>query len=259
MPQTPLARDFLAFHAAFRPDAPAVHLPAEAREVFDVSGAGDTVVASLALSLAANLSHEQAMRVANTASAIVVGKIGTAIVSPEELAAALRTPTREQNSPHANAAGKGPAALSAARAQRDKWRAEGLVVGFTNGCFDLIHAGHISLIAQAATACDRLIVALNSDASVQRLKGPTRPVQPLEARAAVMNGLKGVDLVVSFDEDTPLETIRALMPDVLVKGADYAEGEVVGGDIVKAAGGRIVLAHLTEGQSTTAIVAKTKT
>ncbi len=236
----------------YRAGQAAAALPAEAREVFDVSGAGDTVVAGLALGLAAGLPPEQAMRIANAAAAVVVGKIGTAIVSPPELAAALKIGGRDAPARDA------PAPLDSARAMRERWRSEGLVVGFTNGCFDLVHAGHVSLIAQAAGACDRLIVGLNSDASVSRLKGPTRPVQPLAARAAVMNGLKGVDLVVAFEEDTPLALIEALKPDVLIKGADYREDQVVGGELVKSWGGRIVLADLTPGQSTTSLVQKAK-
>ncbi len=242
--------------ALFRADKPPVMLPAEAREVFDVSGAGDTVVASLALGLASGLSPEQSMRVANAAAAVVVAKIGTAVVSPAELAVAMRAQGR---GPGPTLPAQEPVTpIDRALQQRDKWRAEGLVVGFANGCFDLLHAGHVSLIAQAAQACDRLIVALNSDSSTRRLKGPTRPVQPLDSRAAVMMGLKGVEMVVAFEEDTPLELIRALAPDVLVKGADYKEDEVVGADLVKAWGGRIVLADLTAGQSTTALVQKAK-
>ncbi|MGE3141916.1 MAG: D-glycero-beta-D-manno-heptose-7-phosphate kinase [Hyphomonadaceae bacterium] len=230
-----------------------LHLPAEAREVFDVSGAGDTVVAGIALALACGLSHEQAMRVANAAAGIVVAKVGTAIVTQAELSAAPKAQSHEEQA-HESAL----APLERARALRDRWRAEGLIVGFTNGCFDLLHAGHVSLIGQAAGACDRLIVALNSDASVRRLKGETRPVQSLENRAAIMASLKGVDLVLGFEEDTPLALIEALEPDVLVKGADYAESEVVGGDLVKARGGRIVRAELTEGQSTSALVKKAR-
>lgn len=237
----------------FRKDMPPIHLPTEAREVADVSGAGDTVVAGVALGLAVGLPFEQSMRIGNAAAGVVVGKIGAAVVTTEELAAALRVPGRGVAAP----APSGPlTTIDRALAQRDHWRAEGLVVGFTNGCFDLVHAGHIALIAQSAAACDRLIVALNSDASVRRLKGPTRPVQALEARAAVMAGLKGVDMVVAFEEDTPLELIRALAPDVLVKGADYKESEVVGGDLVKTWGGRVVLADLKAGHSTTALVQK---
>lgn len=234
--------------ALYRAGRAPIYLAAEAREVFDVSGAGDTVVAGLALGLAGGLPDEQAMRIANAAAGIAVGKLGAAVVTQEELSAALKGHAAPA------AAVTVPAALEDALRLRAQWRAEGQIVGFTNGCFDLLHAGHVSLIRQAAEACDRLIVALNSDSSVRRLKGPARPVQPLAARAAIMSGLKGVDLVLTFDDDTPLALIAALAPDVLVKGADYSESEVVGADIVRAKGGRIVLAELTAGQSTTALV-----
>lgn len=233
----------------FRPGAAPVHLPAQAREVFDVSGAGDTVVAALAAALAAGRPIEEAMAIANAAAGVVVTKLGTAVVTPEELAAAL---AGQSPSPVAS----GLASTAQARARRAAWAAQGLTVGFANGVFDLIHPGHVSLIAQAAAACDRLIVALNSDESVRRLKGPSRPIQPLAARAAVIQALRGVDLVVSFDEDTPLALIEALSPDVLVKGADYREDQVVGADLVKARGGRVLLAALTPGESTSAIVAR---
>lgn len=236
----------------YQPDAPALHLRAEAREVFDVSGAGDTVVAAFALALGAAVGFDAAMRVANAAAGVVVQKLGTAVVTPEELAKALAARRDE------GVETEGLTPLSAARLKRQQWAAAGLSVGFANGCFDLLHPGHVALIAQAAAACDRLIVALNDDASVARLKGPTRPIQPLSARAQVMAGLKGVDLVVAFGEDTPLELIQALEPDVLIKGADYREDQVVGADIVKARGGLVVLAELTPGESTSAIAAKLK-
>ncbi|MBI1251265.1 MAG: D-glycero-beta-D-manno-heptose-7-phosphate kinase [Alphaproteobacteria bacterium] len=239
----------------YQPQQKPLHLPADAREVFDVSGAGDTAVAGLALGIAAKLSIEQAMRIANAAAGVAVSKLGTAVVTANELAAALRVQGR--GAPVA--AGRAVSDLEQALALRERWRREGLVVGFANGCFDLLHAGHAALIAQAAQACDRLIVALNADSSVRRLKGPTRPVQPLAARAAVIGAMKGVDLVVSFEDDTPLALIEALLPDVLVKGEDYAEAQVVGGDVVKAHGGRVLLARLTEGQSTSAIVDRART
>ncbi|MBI1188209.1 MAG: D-glycero-beta-D-manno-heptose-7-phosphate kinase [Alphaproteobacteria bacterium] len=236
----------------YRAAQPPIHLAAEAREVFDVSGAGDTVVAGLALGLAGGLTDEQAMRIANAAAGVAVGKLGAAIVTREELSDALKG----HAAPTAPAAI--PAPLEDALRLRAQWRAEGQIVGFTNGCFDLLHAGHVALIRQAADACDRLIVALNADSSVRKLKGPTRPVQTLDARAAVMSALRGVDLVLAFDDDTPLALIETLAPDVLIKGADYSEAEIVGADIVKAKGGRIVLADLTAGQSTSALVEKAK-
>ncbi|MBD0274079.1 MAG: D-glycero-beta-D-manno-heptose 1-phosphate adenylyltransferase, partial [Acetobacteraceae bacterium] len=137
-----------------------------------------------------------------------------------------------------------------------EWRAHGLRVGFTNGCFDILHAGHVALLRAARRRCDRLVVALNADASVARLKGASRPINPLADRAAVVSALSAVDAVVAFDEDTPLELIRALRPDVLVKGADYTEDRVVGADLVRAWGGEVVLADLLPGRSTTGIAAR---
>ena len=141
-------------------------------------------------------------------------------------------------------------------AQVERWRRKGLKVGFTNGCFDLLHPGHVSLLTQARAACDRLVVGLNSDASVRRLKGESRPVQGEAARATVLASLAGVDLVVIFEEDTPEKLIRALRPDVLVKGADYTIDKVVGADLVQGWGGRVVLAELAPGHSTTATIAR---
>jgi D-beta-D-heptose 7-phosphate kinase/D-beta-D-heptose 1-phosphate adenosyltransferase len=236
--------------ALFPANGAPMFLAAETHEVADVSGAGDTVTGVFALALAAGLATEQAMRLANAAAGIVVTKIGAATVSADELNAALggRAALPELRASLASG--------SEAREIRRAWAAQGMVVGFTNGCFDLVHPGHVSLIAQAAAACDKLIVALNTDESVRRLKGPARPIQSLEARAAVIGAMRGVDLVVAFGEDTPLDLIGALEPDVLVKGADYKETEIVGADIVKARGGRVVLAELTPGQSTTKIVEK---
>ena len=228
-------------------DGEPVHLPALAREVFDVSGAGDTVVAVIAAGLAAGLDTVAAAELANAAAGIVVGKAGTAVVHRDELAQALS----------GTVAGRGKVLSREALADRVAgWRQRGLTVGFTNGCFDLIHPGHISLIDQASAACDRLIVAINNDASVVRLKGPGRPVQNETARALVLASLASVDAVVGFDEDTPLALIEAIRPDVLVKGADYARADVVGGDIIEAHGGRVLLAVLEEGFSTTATIAR---
>lgn len=223
--------------------------------MFDVSGAGDTVVSVIAAGLGAGLSIERTMRIANTAAGIVVAKVGAATTTVEEIAAAMSGPERRAALAQTEADAPSMTMAQAATLRGD-WAAQGLTVGFTNGCFDLLHPGHVSLLAQAAGACDRLIVALNSDASVRRLKGPTRPIQDIEARARVIGAIRGVDLVVAFEEDTPLALIEALTPDVLVKGADYSEADVVGGDVVKARGGRVLLAVLTPGQSTTAIARK---
>jgi D-beta-D-heptose 7-phosphate kinase / D-beta-D-heptose 1-phosphate adenosyltransferase len=225
------------------------HLPALAREVFDVSGAGDTVVAVLAAALAAGAPLTEAARIANLAAGIVVGKVGTAVVRLPELLAELHE--REWREGEAKTV-----PVESAQERVARWRRQGKRVGFTNGCFDLLHPGHLSLLNQAKAACDRLIVGLNSDESVGRLKGPTRPVQSEGARAAVLAALAAVDLVVIFGEDTPEALIRALRPDVLVKGADYTVANVVGADFVQSYGGSVVLAELVAGQSTTNTIKK---
>lgn len=225
------------------------HLPVTAREVSDVSGAGDTVVAALALALAAGADLPEAVTLANTAAGIAVGKRGTAVVHTEELLAELK---QEVFNPIVAKS----ASLQQALPLIQSWRAQGLTVGFTNGCFDLIHPGHISLLVQAKSHCDRLIVGLNTDESVRRLKGPARPVQDERARTVVLAALAAVDLVVPFGEDTPLELITAIRPDVLVKGADYRVDQVVGADLVQSYHGRVILAELTAGQSTTGIISR---
>jgi len=224
---------------------------AEAREVADVTGAGDTVVATLALALASGAALPAATRLANIAAGIVVGRRGTAVVTAQDIGAALlRTGLSDAEQKVAN--------RESAVARAAGWRTQGLKVGFTNGCFDLLHPGHISLLRQARAACDRLIIGLNSDASVRRLKGETRPIQGEAARAAVMASLSDVDLVVIFGEDTPQALIEAVRPDVLVKGADYKRENVVGGDFVESYGGRVVLAEVVASYSTTATVAAMK-
>lgn len=234
------------------PEGPAVHIPTAARTVFDVSGAGDTVMATLAVALNPAEPGEgaaHALAVANAAAGIVVAKAGTATVTTAEIAVEMARP--------AQAGGRSAAKIATraqARAIAAAWRAQGLVVGFTNGCFDLLHPGHIQLLERSAEACDRLIVGLNTDASVSRLKGPTRPVQREEARARVMAALGMVDLVVLFEEDTPAEIIKELLPEALMKGADYTVETVVGADTVIAHGGRVVLIDLLPDSSTTALV-----
>jgi len=234
----------------FPTDGGPTHLATAAQNVFDVSGAGDTVVAVLAAALAANLPMLECMRLANHAAGIVVSKLGTASVSCDELSGSIQA----ENVSSGVEDGRllSPDAMVALRWA---WARERLTVGFANGCFDLLHPGHVSLLQQAASACDRLIVALNSDASVQRLKGETRPVQDEQSRAIVMGALKGVAAVVIFDEDTPRELIEALKPDVLIKGADYTIEQVAGADVVQARGGRVVLADLSAGHSTSRLVA----
>ncbi|WP_297858152.1 D-glycero-beta-D-manno-heptose-7-phosphate kinase [Elioraea sp.] len=230
-----------------RPDGQVIHFAAEAKEVFDVSGAGDTVVATLAAGIAAGLALPVAARLANIAAGVVVGKIGTAVARETELLEALAPAT---------GALRKVVSLEVAAEQVERWRRRGWRIGFTNGCFDLLHPGHVHLIEQARAACDRLVVGLNSDASVRRLKGANRPVQPEAARAAVLASLADVDLVTIFEEDTPEALIAALRPDVLVKGADYTLDQVVGADLVRSWGGRVMLAELLPGNSTTATIAR---
>jgi D-beta-D-heptose 7-phosphate kinase/D-beta-D-heptose 1-phosphate adenosyltransferase len=237
----------------FRKDGQTLHLAAKAREVFDVSGAGDTVAATIALGFASRLSAETSMQLANVAAGIVVAKRGTATATPAELLAEIGAGNRGLGG------ARGALSLAEARALRETWAREGLMVGFTNGCFDILHAGHIALLCHAAGACDRLIVALNTDASVRVLKGPDRPVQSEDVRAAVMATIKGVDAVILFGEATPLQAIQDLQPDVLIKGADYAEDQIVGADIVRARGGRVVRVTLVDGQSTTKVIEKSRT
>lgn len=228
---------------------PVRHFRTIPREVFDASGAGDTALAAVGLALAGGADLDEAIAFAQLASGVAVGKAGTATVSPDELIEAVLSAHTAQVD------GK------VATAQRmveevARWRAQGLKVGFTNGCFDILHKGHVAYLAQARTWCDRLIVGVNSDASVRALKGEGRPVNDLESRALVLAGLRTVDLVAPFDEDTPLKLIEAARPDVLIKGADYAEDQVVGGDLVKSWGGVVRLAEIVEGYSTTAAIAR---
>jgi len=226
---------------------PALHLPARARDVADVSGAGDTLVAALAVALGAGAALPDAAMLANLTAGISVGKPGTATVSAQELLGALHLQDLV-------ATDRKVATTEQALSRVAAWRASRLKIGFANGCFDLIHPGHVHLLAEARAACDRLVVALNTDASVKRLKGPARPVQNETARATVMASLAPVDLVVLFDQDTPLSLIRALRPDVLVKGADYTVDQVVGGDLVQGWGGRVLLVDLQAGHSTTGTI-----
>jgi D-beta-D-heptose 7-phosphate kinase/D-beta-D-heptose 1-phosphate adenosyltransferase len=228
----------------------ASHSATQAREVFDVSGAGDTVIASFALALASGADRAMAATIANAAGGVVVGKRGTARLTVEELTGALfrsHGPTAHKD-----------AILDATSAARmvASWKEEGLTVGFTNGCFDILHAGHVSLLHAARSQCDRLVLGLNSDASVRRLKGAGRPVNDQNDRACVLAALASVDAVVVFDEDTPLALIETLLPDILVKGADYTVDTVVGADVVQKAGGRVVLVDLVAGKSTTGTIGK---
>jgi D-beta-D-heptose 7-phosphate kinase/D-beta-D-heptose 1-phosphate adenosyltransferase len=227
------------------------HVASRARDVFDVSGAGDTVVAALALSLAAGSDLESAARLANAAAGIAVTMVGTAAVTADEIAMELQVQQLESVEKKI---------VSAARAREclDRWRGKGRKIGFTNGCFDLVHPGHISLLTQARARCDRLVVGLNADASVRRLKGAGRPVQDETARAIVLASLAMVDLVVIFSEDTPDSLIRQLRPDVLVKGADYTRENIVGADFVASYGGEVVLADLVPDRSTSDLIGRAR-
>ena len=228
---------------------PVRHFPGRAREVFDVSGAGDTGLAALGLALGAGASLEQAVEFAILASGVVVGKAGTAVVTPAELIEA-------EMSQHALAAHAKVTPLDELAAEVETWRRQGLKVGFTNGCFDILHRGHVAYLQQARSWCDRLIVVLNTDASVRRLKGEGRPVNDLESRAVVLGGLASVDRVTAFDDPTPIALIERLRPDVLIKGSDYTREGVVGGDLVESWGGEVRLADFRDGFSTTRTIEK---
>jgi D-beta-D-heptose 7-phosphate kinase/D-beta-D-heptose 1-phosphate adenosyltransferase len=230
----------------------AVHVPAYPVRIRDVSGAGDTVVAVLAAMLAEGAAFEAAMRVANAAGAVVVGKRGTATVSAAELRARIL--------PAASLASEEKIVFdwSVMDERIADWRRQGLRIGFTNGCFDLLHPGHIAVLAQARAACDRLIVGLNSDASVRHLKGEGRPVQDEHARADVLAALEAVDLVVIFAADTPLALIERIRPKVLVKGGDYAREDVVGREVVENEGGEVIVVPTVGGQSTSDLIRRSR-
>jgi D-beta-D-heptose 7-phosphate kinase/D-beta-D-heptose 1-phosphate adenosyltransferase len=231
-----------------RPGEEELHLPARAREVFDVTGAGDTVIGVLAASVAGGASLPQAVTLANIAASIVVGKLGTAAVSAPELRRAVQ---QDQGSE------RGAVTLEQLQVSVADARSHGERVVFTNGCFDIIHAGHVSYLEQARKLGDRLIVAVNSDQSVRRLKGRGRPINPADRRMAVLAGLEAVDWVVRFTEDTPVSLLRVLQPDILVKGGDYqAKEDVVGWETVEEYGGQVQIMGVVDSVSTTAIVSK---
>ncbi|MCX8053046.1 MAG: D-glycero-beta-D-manno-heptose 1-phosphate adenylyltransferase, partial [Armatimonadetes bacterium] len=227
----------------------AEHIPAVARDVFDVTGAGDTVIATLAAGVVAGLELGDAVRLANLAAGVVVGKSGTATVKRTELLDAISLGQARLLSDKI-------CTLDALLERVSKWRLQGEVIGFTNGCFDVLHAGHVTYLQRARAEADRLIVGLNSDRSVRRLKGEGRPIIPQDQRALVLAALTSVDAVVLFDEDTPIELIKKIRPQVLIKGSDYTEDQVVGAPEVKSWGGRVFLVPLVDGQSTTGIVSR---
>lgn len=221
------------------------HLPAQAREVFDVTGAGDTVIATLALALAAGVGIEKAGVLANIAAGIVVGKSGTSSVSEAELMHELHT---------GHGIGLGCVSQQQLEIVVNLAKSRGEKIVMTNGCFDILHAGHVSYLNNAKQLGERLIVAVNSDESVTRLKGVGRPVNRLERRMAVLAGLSSVDWVVSFSEDTPQSIISDLLPNVLVKGGDYKIEDIAGGNEVLLAGGEVKILNFEEGISTTEII-----
>ncbi len=229
-------------------DAEAIHLPTEAREVFDVTGAGDTVLSVLGAGLACGFSLEDAAQLSNIAAGIVVGKVGTSTVSPEEI---LETVGRRH--PDSDLKIKAREVL---RGILERAREKGRRIVFTNGCFDLLHAGHVQYLQKARRLGDLLVLGINSDQSVQRLKGPKRPLIGESERAHILAALDCIDYVCIFDEDTPLELIQAVRPHILVKGGDYSPEGVVGKDLVESYGGRVEIIEFVAGKSTTNIIDK---
>ncbi len=225
------------------------HAPAIAQQVFDVSGAGDTVIATLAVATACGIAIEDAARLANIAAGIVVGKLGTVPIASHELAAALtESPGTETPEKILD--------LDRLLVRAAEWRASGHTIVFTNGCFDILHVGHIALLEDCRRFGGKVVVGINSDASVSGLKGPGRPIVGERERARILAALAATDAVVTFDAPTPIDLIVALRPDVLVKGGDYTEETVVGAPEVKSWGGRVVIVPTVEGFSTTNIVSK---
>ena len=236
-------------------DGEPLHLPALAREVFDVTGAGDTVISAMAAGLASQDSLENSTRLANAAAGLVVGKVGTATVTREELQGALLQSEGDvQDLPAFGVVTEQEAVAAVARL-----KAEGQRVVMTNGCFDLLHPGHVTYLRQAAALADVLIVAVNDDASVTRLKGPDRPINGIDSRMSVLAGLRSVSYVVPFSEDTPARLIEAISPDVLVKGGDYAINEIAGHEHVLESGGEVIILEFVEGFSTTATIKRIST
>lgn len=223
--------------------------PTEALEVFDVSGAGDTVMAALVAGYASGLSMHAAIDQANVAASVAVARTGTHVVTRAELDEQIQV--RRSTMPKA-------LLLPALLKRLERLRAKGAKIVFTNGCFDILHAGHVRMLAEAKRQGDVLIVGLNSDASVSRLKGPSRPVNGAADRAEVLNGLASVDFVVEFSDDTPLSLIEAIRPDVLIKGGDYDTDTIVGADIVRTGGGRVATVPFVEGRSTTSIIMRAR-
>lgn len=226
------------------------HKSGKAREVYDVSGAGDTSMAAIAAGLAAGGSLSEAVDLALAASGIVVAKQGTATVSADEIRQALDPHYHPLRAPILNE--------EMCAAQVARWKMDGMEVGFTNGCFDILHPGHLKLLEEARENCDRLVVAINTDPSVRRLKGESRPVNSEMDRALMLSGIAAVDAVTLFAEDTPKRLIDVLQPDVLIKGGDYTVETIVGADTVLANGGKVLIVDLVDGKSTTGIIERSK-
>jgi D-beta-D-heptose 7-phosphate kinase/D-beta-D-heptose 1-phosphate adenosyltransferase len=233
-----------------------LHLPALAREVFDVTGAGDTVISAMAAGLASQDSLENSTRLANAAAGLVVGKVGTATVTREELEDAL---LQSEGDIDKDLPALGVVTEQEAMAAVARLKAEGLRIVMTNGCVDLLHPGHVTYLSQAAALADALIVAVNDDASVARLKGADRPINSIESRMSVLAGLRSVSYVVPFSEDTPARLIEAISPEVLVKGGDYAISEIAGHEHVLKSGGEVIILEFLEGFSTTATIKRIST
>ncbi|MEL6978462.1 MAG: D-glycero-beta-D-manno-heptose 1-phosphate adenylyltransferase, partial [Pseudomonadota bacterium] len=236
----------------FREDAEPFHDKPRNTALRDVSGAGDTVAATVALALAGGVDMKEAAFAANIAAGIAVGKSGTAAVSAAELMTTILHDPQDQ------VLEQKLVPVQTAVRMRAQWAEQGLKVGFTNGCFDIVHRGHVTMLRKCRDRCDKLIVALNTDASVSRLKGPERPIQSEGARADVIAAMEAVDMVLLFKEDTPLKMIEAIQPDRLFKGSDYSVDTVVGHEIVHGYGGEVVLIDLVEGYSTTRIVERSR-
>lgn len=217
------------------------HVRGQKRRVYDVTGAGDTALAGLAVGLASGATLEQATKLSLTAAGCAVSKPYTSTITLDEILADIAGP--ECSDP-----------LKEQLNLISSWRGEGNSIGFTNGCFDVLHAGHLAVLKTARAHCDRLILAINTDASVSRLKGETRPANPLASRVGKLNALGVADMIISFDQDTPLELINAIEPNLLVKGADYEEAEIVGAELVRSKGGDVLRVPLREGCSTTELL-----
>jgi len=236
-----------------RKDQPEFHLPAIAKEVADVTGAGDTVISTLAATLAAGEGIEKAVTLANVAASIVVSKVGTATVSGPELQAEYERHQGSNNTDHSIA---GVVTVEQLKLAVEQAKQRGEKVVFTNGCFDILHAGHVSYLEQARAQGDRLVLAINTDESVSKLKGSGRPINTASRRLTVLAGLESVDWVTCFEGDTPEELLREVKPDILVKGGDYDKKGVVGWEIVEGYGGEVRVMGMTPNCSTTAIVEK---